>query len=267
VRRATTWSATLVPAASAWGKLSFEPTETRLLAPYADEPLESCLIARLIRPGMCVFDIGANRGWYTLMASRRVGTEGRVVAVEPDPRMIARLRGVIEDNHLPNVEVLQAAISSTSGQRRFVLQAEPSLNHLAAIGEGGEATSRLVDVLTFEEACERSGLAGAHFIKVDTEGTEPEVLMSVLDWCRRHEQRPFIMFEHQPELWTRSELDGAAVLNELEAAGFDLLAIDYAAGGLTEFRGSGVHAGRNLLAVPAEARAAVSTTVQWGFPP
>ena len=96
-----------VRAMTAWGEMELEPNEVRLLSPYCDEVLEMALIARFLLPGMTVLDIGANRGRYTLMASRRVGVHGRVVAVEPDPRMTRRVSSIIDRNKLSNVTLVE----------------------------------------------------------------------------------------------------------------------------------------------------------------
>ena len=48
--------------------------------------------AREIKPGEVFFDIGANTGFYTLLAAKRTGTGGIVHAFEPNPRNLAPLR-------------------------------------------------------------------------------------------------------------------------------------------------------------------------------
>src|SRR5229473_3240653 len=55
------------------------------------ERMERRFVERLLRPGMTVMDAGAHHGLYTLLASKRVGRKGRVIAIEPSPRECERL--------------------------------------------------------------------------------------------------------------------------------------------------------------------------------
>src|SRR5271154_1923841 len=50
------------------------------------EPGEIAFVTRLLKPGMTVLDVGAHHGLYTLLASKRVGPEGKVFAFEPATR-------------------------------------------------------------------------------------------------------------------------------------------------------------------------------------
>src|SRR5215210_3622928 len=56
------------------------------------EPFEAALFVNAIRPGMTVLDIGANIGYYTLLAARKVGPAGNVFAFEADPRTASSLQ-------------------------------------------------------------------------------------------------------------------------------------------------------------------------------
>jgi predicted methyltransferase len=53
-------------------------------------PQETALVRRLLNPGMTFVDVGANRGYFTLLGASLVGPAGRVVSVEADPRGGAR---------------------------------------------------------------------------------------------------------------------------------------------------------------------------------
>ena len=51
------------------------------------EPRKTALMERFIEPGMVVLDVGANKGWFTCLASRLVGEDGKVYSYEPIPRI------------------------------------------------------------------------------------------------------------------------------------------------------------------------------------
>lgn len=71
----------------------------------------------MLEPGSTFWDIGANIGFYTLLASRRVGAQGRVVAFEPTPATVARLRQHVTQNDCANVTVLPCALGHAPGEQ------------------------------------------------------------------------------------------------------------------------------------------------------
>ena len=130
-----------------------------------------------LRPGMCVVDVGANLGLYTLVAAQ-LGC--RVHAYECNPEMIDLLERNVAMNWLDDrVTVVRKAASNTSGPARFFAPREMrGLGSLVQPLEGRTLRSAVADI-TVE--CERldTGLAETGFIdllKIDTEGAESEVL-------------------------------------------------------------------------------------------
>src|SRR5688572_28418270 len=82
------------------------------LGTYERENVQT--LRTLVRSGMTVWDVGANVGAMTLILSRLVGPTGGVLAFEPGPRNAQALRRHVETRG--NVEVIEAAVSSTSGE-------------------------------------------------------------------------------------------------------------------------------------------------------
>lgn len=238
---------------TAWGILPVQAKEVRLLAPYADEPLELALLARYLQEGMTAIDIGANRGVYSLMFSARVGSTGSVLSVEPDPRMVARLELVRTLNSLQQVlTIVDAAVAGESGQRQLNLSSEPSLNHLqpnsSPVANGPVAT---VSAISYLDLLAQHSLDQVELLKVDVEGAEPEVLASVMT-CKSEEYLPaLIMFEYEPEHWARFGYSSFSPTAQALTARYQLFAIDYASGRLLPIDVSDRPAwtGRNVLAV------------------
>ena len=81
---------------------------------------------RTVRPGAVVFDVGANVGFYTLLASELAGVRGQVVAIELLPRNVSYLRAHLRMNGVTNVTVLEAAVSDQLGTARFAPGPNPS---------------------------------------------------------------------------------------------------------------------------------------------
>src|SRR5438874_622354 len=66
-----------------------------------------------IAPGQFVVDVGANQGIFTLLFSRLVGRDGRVIALEPAPELFA----VLDDNCRRNAADNVTRLSSAAGER------------------------------------------------------------------------------------------------------------------------------------------------------
>ena len=62
------------------------------------EPRTTAWMLAHVQPNATVVDVGANVGYYTLLAARLVGPEGRVVAFEPNPVVRAQLERHVCDN-------------------------------------------------------------------------------------------------------------------------------------------------------------------------
>jgi len=140
------------------------------------EPAKTQTLLRLLKPGQIVFDIGANIGYYTLLASRRVGPSGRVVACEPFPRNIAYLQRHVEINKAENVTVIAAACAERSGLRRFAAGQDCAEGRLVESFADPVERIEYVAATTIDEIVRLSGLV-PDVLKVDVEGAEEHVLM------------------------------------------------------------------------------------------
>jgi len=83
------------------------------------EPAQVEAIASILKPGDVFVDIGANVGFYTILASKQVGEKGKVYAIEPLPRNLFLLSIHIKINRCSNVVVIPAACADLSGLALF----------------------------------------------------------------------------------------------------------------------------------------------------
>jgi FkbM family methyltransferase len=79
------------------------------------EPLLTARLGKLLREGDTFVDVGANIGYFTLLAARTVGPRGRVVAFEPEPTNFEILERNVERNGFTNVTLERRAVSDRSG--------------------------------------------------------------------------------------------------------------------------------------------------------
>lgn len=86
------------------------------------EPNLIATLSPLVHPGDTFVDVGANEGLYTLLAGRRVGPDGLVIAIEPSPREIKRLRANVAANGLDSrVVVVEQPLADTSRLENFAV--------------------------------------------------------------------------------------------------------------------------------------------------
>jgi len=123
--------------------------------------------------GQSIVDVGANAGIYCVHAATQVGNRGRVIAIEPNPAVVARLRRNVLINAVDDVcTVIPAAISNEAGVGSLVVSANTAISHLAEPGQSGVT----VQVRTLDEVVGGFNLAGIDLMKIDVEGAELGVL-------------------------------------------------------------------------------------------
>ena len=144
------------------------------------EPNEFAFLDRVLRPGMVFVDVGANDGYYTLFAARRVGPSGRVVAAEPSSRERAHLQRNLGRNGLDNVSVVPAAIGSVSGLADLHLAHGVHAGHNTLGGFAHDdvvrASLERVPIEPLDSVVARLGLTKVDFVKIDVEGAEAHVI-------------------------------------------------------------------------------------------
>ena len=81
-------------------------------------PVQEALV-RELAPGDTFYDLGANAGFFTLVAAKRVGPAGRCIAFDPDPSNVESIREQASLNGLLNIQAVQEAVSDVAGSVPF----------------------------------------------------------------------------------------------------------------------------------------------------
>lgn len=162
------------------------------------EKMELAFVKKLLRRDMTVVDVGAHHGLYTLLASKRVGWEGRVVAIEPSPRECARLEKHLRFNRGSNVELVSCAAGEGPGETDLYVVGGfhdwcNSLRPLAA--EEPTSTVR-VQVRRLDDILSGLNISKVDFVKLDVEGAELSALHGAMGLLRG-ENRPAMLVEVQ----------------------------------------------------------------------
>jgi FkbM family methyltransferase len=152
----------------------------------------------VVRRGDVVYDLGANVGFYTLLASVLTGASGKVYSFEPSARNLRLLRSHLDLNHVGNVSVVEAAVSSNDGCAQFDLGPNPSMGHLT------ENLSKAVAVRTvaLDTLVLSAQILPPNVIKCDIEGGEYDALMGARRMIEQY--RPTIFLAtHNDEVHAR----------------------------------------------------------------
>ena len=158
------------------------------------EPAIQAVLESTLRKDDVAFDVGSNLGYFTLVMARAVGSEGRIVACEPDPEMFSALnRNVARNGHdSGHVAALPTAVGATKGKVRFARGWRATRGRI--VQDGGDLE---VEVTTLDELADRFG--HPRLVKIDVEGAELDVLRGATEVLK--EGKPRLLVEiHSPDL-------------------------------------------------------------------
>jgi FkbM family methyltransferase len=183
------------------------------------DPATLGAIRQLLRPGDTFIDLGANEGYFTVVASRLVGPRGRVLAVEPQTRLEPVLSRNLSLNGCTNVTLVRDAVSDRRGTS--VLHLTPDMNN-AASGLAAPTRYRIpvqqVGLITLADLLAMAPGA-APVLKMDIESFEHEAIHGSESVFRDGAVRALILELHTGLLRKRG-LDAESVPRLLRACGY-----------------------------------------------
>ncbi|PKP57304.1 MAG: hypothetical protein CVT88_09110 [Candidatus Altiarchaeales archaeon HGW-Altiarchaeales-1] len=204
-------------------KMYIDPKRNPAIALYeigGYENAETELFESQINEGDVVIDIGANVGYYTLIATKLVGKNGKVYAFEPDPTNFSFLKRSVEINNYGNVICEQKAVSNENGKLKLFLH-KFQTGAYTIVGGGNNYVE--VETVKLDDYFENKNFK-VDLIKMDIEGAEGlalEGIKKILD-----EDKDIKIFsEFVPKALEKSEINGENYLNMLTNSGFSIYEI------------------------------------------
>jgi FkbM family methyltransferase len=190
-----------------YGKFFVDPVSLfgqDLISNGVYEPETIDFLKRYLRPGGTFVDVGANEGYFSVIASGLVGEKGKAVAIEPQERLQKIISKNIELNGRENIIVLPVAIGGKKGEADLYIS--PGTNS----GSSSFLKSTVyplpkqkVSVLTLEDALKNEGVYGCDAIKIDVEGWEYDVIMGSRDFFKNRLAKAICLEFHGPVLKKR----------------------------------------------------------------
>ncbi len=137
------------------------------------EPFTTALWLRSLRPGHKALDIGANIGYFSLLAARSVGQLGMVFAFEPAPSNFRLLQENVRLNELSNVIPMQEGVSDKSGRQTLFIATSPDIHSFRPHPLAIIKSKLTVDCIAIDDFL---GGDKIDVVKMDIEGAEVQAL-------------------------------------------------------------------------------------------
>ncbi len=181
---------------------------------------ETRIFRELITPGMVVIDVGANIGYFSLLASTLVGADGRVHAFEPDPVNCGLLRKNVRMNRASNIKVIEAALSNSDAPVPLFLNSDNKGDH--RIWEtSGESRKKITVNATTLDRYLRETKTVPTFIKIDVQGAEGQVLDGMKEILSKTTPT-YLILEFWPEALRKCQTDPQRLIHQIADAGFTI---------------------------------------------
>ena len=205
----------------------------KVVADFADERIleviheirgenpEYRVMKALLPPGGTFVDVGANFGTFSLLASRLVGENGRVIAIEPQARLAEMIRKSVQLSGATNCEVMQVACGGETSTLDLLVPSGDSgrAGFYQGFSGRGKHSMEGVNVVTLDSL----DLQSASLIKIDVEGSEIDVLDGAHETLSHF--RPALLTEFNPWSATAAGRTPRDVIDRLVTLGYAKLSI------------------------------------------
>jgi FkbM family methyltransferase len=179
------------------------------------EPNLTYFISSVLKPGDVFIDVGANIGYFTMLAAKCVGASGKVYAIEASPSTYELLIANLRLNEVKNVEAINMAVTDKECHVR--IQSNDTRNigansvHVVASAAADSVVGRPLQEIV------APNLGRARFIKIDVEGAENLILPSILDY--------FVQLDSDTIIVSEIAKKNAHLIEFAKAKGFTIRAL------------------------------------------
>tara|TARA_Y100001958_G_scaffold111205_1_gene78582 strand:+ start:1186 stop:2133 length:948 start_codon:yes stop_codon:yes gene_type:complete len=172
------------------------------------EPHSYSLVKKYLKKGMTFLDVGANCGYYTILAGSIVGSDGKVISFEPSSNYFNELQKNVKNNYLENVQCINKGLSDkkeilelisdgsnasfVEGWMKEVIFSSDKVSD--SYKKHKTLNSEKAHLNTLDDEINRLGIKAVDFIKIDIEGYENNFYKGAINTIKEH--RPLILLEY-----------------------------------------------------------------------
>lgn len=190
------------------------------------EPYETSLLLSVLRPGDVFVDVGANIGYFSLLAASVVGEAGTVFAFEPDPENFSLLqRNAALNGQQARIVAVQAALAADAGVGHLYLSEDNLGDH--QIYAAGDGRSSLPITLVNGSDYLGGSLSRIDLLKIDTQGSEYQVVAGLLPLLQALPAKPRMLIELTPLSLRQAGASGRALVELLGELQLPLWIVDH----------------------------------------
>lgn len=193
------------------------------------EPQETALVKNLLRPSMTFVDVGANWGYFTLLAASLVGPRGEVVSFEPHPTLFDLLASNIRRNNFNWVTPFRIALADAEGVMNLAGYADNDVNHgISRLTTEKASHSPNFNVPTglLESLLQSQGVGQVDLLKMDIEGAEALVLPTMTKGLAAGRYRR-ILLEFHPAALRLDGLRAETFISQIIGFGYRAWRLDH----------------------------------------
>lgn len=173
-----------------------------LIIPHLFDRYELRMLGRVLSPDCTFIDIGANVGIYSIFAALRAGPRAKIVAVEPHPVALERLRCNLSLNDLANVVVAPVALGERPGPLNLNAHVRNIGSSSIVFDESAPDSNAItVEGETLLGLCAKQGVTKIDAIKLDVEGAEDLILFPFFDQAPRALWPRLLLIENSEGRW------------------------------------------------------------------
>ena len=206
---------------------------------YGDyEPVTRKVVQEILKPGMRFVDLGANIGYFTLLAAEAVGPGGRIYAFEPIPSTCDFLTRNVNANGFGEiVEITQKAVCNSRGYVRFTFDEKDSVSaKIQSVIR--EPTSDLdIEATSLDEFFSSLGWPDVHLVKMDIEGAELAAMEGMEELSDRNPNLK-VIFEFLYQNLVERDIQPEELFHSLQRRGFNHFRVLHTHQWLLDFPGA-----------------------------
>jgi FkbM family methyltransferase len=199
-----------------WLKNDTSCIDNCLLKTGTWEPQAVTILKKYLKPGSVFIDVGANIGFFSIIAARIIGEKGMVYAFEPTDYFYSVLQRNLNENKIDNCFTFKFGLSDSEKSEKIIFLDSSATMHVQAdqVAESDEK----IELKTFDSFVIEKKLSRIDFIKVDIDGHEPYFLNGALNSIEKF--NPLILLEINHLSYRAAGVDVIDFYSKLKSMGF-----------------------------------------------